>query len=230
MPFTALKEECLTANLALPKTGLVDLTFGNVSVADPERRVFAIKPSGVEYDKLKASQIVILDFEGNLIEGDLRPSSDTPTHRCLFLNFPGIRSVVHTHSRSAVAFAQAGMELPCLGTTHCDYFHGPIPVTRTMTPEEVRGDYEWETGKVIVERFAGLDPLHVPAVLVRNHGPFAWGPSAAKAVETALALEIIADMALKTLSLNPSTAPAPAHLLEKHFFRKHGPSAYYGQS
>ncbi len=229
MPFTALKEECLAANLALPRTGLVDLTFGNVSVADPERRVFAIKPSGVEYNKLKASQIVILDFEGNLIEGDLRPSSDTPTHRCLFLNFPGIRSVVHTHSRSAVAFAQAGMDLPCLGTTHCDYFHGPIPVTRTMTPEEVRGDYEWETGKVIVERFADLDPLHVPAVLVRNHGPFAWGPSAANAVETALALEIIAEMALKTLSLNPSAAPAPAHLLEKHFFRKHGPSAYYGQ-
>lgn len=229
MPFTALKEECLAANLALPKTGLVDLTFGNVSVADPERRVFAIKPSGVEYDKLEASQIVILDYDGNLIEGDLRPSSDTPTHRCLFLNFPGIRSVVHTHSRSAVAFAQAGMDLPCLGTTHCDYFHGPVPVTRTMTPAEVGGDYEWETGKVIVERFAGLDPLHVSAVLVRNHGPFAWGHSAAKALETALALEIVADMALKTLSLNPSAAPAPAQLLEKHFFRKHGPSAYYGQ-
>ncbi|MEO8616119.1 MAG: L-ribulose-5-phosphate 4-epimerase AraD [Luteolibacter sp.] len=229
MSYTALREECLAANLALPKTGLVDLTFGNVSVADPERRVFAIKPSGVDYDQLEASQIVILDFEGNLIEGDLRPSSDTPTHRHLFLNFPGIRSVVHTHSRSAVAFAQAGMDLPCLGTTHCDYFHGPVPVTRTMTPEEVGGDYEWETGKVIVERFADLDPLHVPAVLVRNHGPFAWGPSAAKAVETALALEIVADMALKTLSLNPSCAPAPSHILEKHFFRKHGPSAYYGQ-
>lgn len=230
MSYTALREECLAANLALPKTGLVDLTFGNVSVADPERRVFAIKPSGVDYDKLEASHMVILDFDGNIIEGNLRPSSDTPTHRCLFLNFPGIRSVVHTHSRSAVAFAQAGMDLPCLGTTHCDYFHGSVPVTRTMTPAEVGGEYEWETGKVIVERFANLDPIHIPAVLVRNHGPFAWGPSGAKAVETAQALEIVADMALKTLALNPSAAPAPAHLLEKHFFRKHGPSAYYGQA
>jgi L-ribulose-5-phosphate 4-epimerase len=229
MPFSLLKEECLTANLDLPKTGLVDLTFGNVSVADPLRRVFAIKPSGVSYDELRALHIVVLDFDGNVVEGNLRPSSDTPTHRHLYLNFPGIRSVVHTHSRSAVAFAQAGMDLPCLGTTHCDYFNGSVPVTRTMTPEEVGGEYEWETGKVIVERFAGIDPLSVPAVLVRNHGPFAWGPSAAKAVETALALEIVSDMALKTLSLNPNAAPAPAHLLEKHFFRKHGPSAYYGQ-
>lgn len=229
MSYQSLKEECLAANLALPKTGLVDLTFGNVSVADPERRVFAIKPSGVDYEKLTADDMVILDYEGNILEGSLRPSSDTPTHRCLFLNFPGIRSVVHTHSRSAVAFAQAGTDLPCLGTTHCDYFNGPVPVTRTMTPSEVGGDYEWETGKVIVERFSGLNPLDVPAVLVRNHGPFAWGPSAAKAVETALALEIVADMALKTLSLNPAAAPAPAHLLEKHFFRKHGANAYYGQ-
>ena len=230
MSYQSIKEECLAANLALPKTGLVDLTFGNVSVADPERRVFAIKPSGVDYDKLTADDMVILDYEGNIIEGTLRPSSDTPTHRCLFLNFPGIRSVVHTHSRSAVAFAQAALDIPCLGTTHCDYFNGPVPVTRTMTPSEVGGEYEWETGKVIVERFTGLNPLEVPAVLVRNHGPFAWGPSAAKAVETALALEIVADMALKTLSLNPSTASAPPHLLQKHFFRKHGANAYYGQS
>lgn len=230
MSYQSIKEECLAANLALPKTGLVDLTFGNVSVADPERRVFAIKPSGVDYEKLTAHDMVILDYEGNIIEGKLRPSSDTPTHRCLFLNFPGIRSVVHTHSRSAVAFAQAGMDLPCLGTTHCDYFHGPIPVTRTMTPEEVGGEYEWETGKVIVERFVGMNPLNVPAVLVRNHGPFTWGASAAKAVETAQALEIVADMALKTLSLNPSAAAVPPHLLEKHFFRKHGANSYYGQS
>jgi L-ribulose-5-phosphate 4-epimerase len=229
MSYQSIKTECLEANLALPRTGLVDLTFGNVSVADPEWRVFAIKPSGVDYDKLRADDMVVLDYEGNLIEGDLRPSSDTPTHRCLFLNFPGIRSVVHTHSRNAVAFAQAGIDLPCLGTTHCDYFHGPVPVTRTMTPAEVGGDYEWETGKVIVERFAGIDPLHVPAVLVRNHGPFVWGPSGAMAVETAQALEIIADIALNTLALNPSSLPAPAHLLDKHFFRKHGPAAYYGQ-
>jgi L-ribulose-5-phosphate 4-epimerase len=228
--YQSIREECLAANLALPRTGLVDLTFGNVSVADPERRVFAIKPSGVDYDKLTAADMVILDYDGNVIEGTLRPSSDTPTHRCLFLNFPGIRSVVHTHSRSAVAFAQAGIDLPCLGTTHCDYFNGPVPVTRTMTPSEVGGDYEWETGQVIVERFAGINPLDVPAVLVRNHGPFAWGPSAAKAVETAQALEIVADMAIKTLSLNPSAPAAPAHLLAKHFTRKHGPSAYYGQA
>lgn len=230
MSYQSIKEECLAANLALPKTGLVDLTFGNVSVADPERRVFAIKPSGVDYQKLTADDMVVLDYEGNIIEGKLRPSSDTPTHRCLFLHFPGIRSVVHTHSRSAVAFAQAGIDLPCLGTTHCDYFNGPVPVSRNLTAEEVAGEYEWETGKVIVECFDGRNPLEVPAVLVRNHGPFAWGPSSSKAVETALALEIVADMALKTLSLNPSAASAPTHLLNKHFFRKHGPTAYYGQA
>lgn len=229
--FTSIKEECLEANLALPRTGLVDLTFGNVSVADPGNRVFAIKPSGVDYDKLRTTDIVVLDFDGNLVEGSLRPSSDTPTHRCLFLHFPGIRAVVHTHSRNAVAYAQAGLDLPCLGTTHCDYFHGPVPITRTMTEEEVTGEYEWETGRVIVERFtsAGIDPLSVPAVLVRNHGPFAWGPSGAKAVETAQALEIVADMAIKTLTIHPSAPPAPSHLLDKHFLRKHGPTAYYGQ-
>ena len=230
MPFTALKEECLAANLALPETGLVDLTFGNVSVADPARRVFAIKPSGVNYGELRSEDIVVLDYEGKVLEGKLRPSSDTPTHRCLYLNFQGIRAVVHTHSRSAVAFAQAGRDLPCLGTTHCDYFHGAVPVTRAMTPAEVGGDYEWETGKVIVERFKDLDAREIPAVLVRNHGPFAWGPSGAKAVENAHALEIVADMAIKTLSLAPAAAPAPPHLLDKHFFRKHGPGAYYGQS
>jgi L-ribulose-5-phosphate 4-epimerase len=229
MPYAALRAECLAANLALPKTGLVDLTFGNVSVADPERRVFAIKPSGVSYDELRSEHLVILDYDGNVIEGGLRPSSDTPTHRCLYLHFHGIRAVVHTHSRNAVAFAQAGRDLPCLGTTHCDYFHGPVPVTRTMTPAEVAGDYEWETGKVIVERFAGLNPPDVPAVLVRNHGPFTWGPTGAKAVETALALEIVADMAIKTFAIHPTAPPAPVHLLEKHFFRKHGPGAYYGQ-
>lgn len=229
-PYLSIREECLAANLALPKTGLVDLTFGNVSVADPERRVFAIKPSGVDYDKLTAGDMVVLDYEGNVVEGTLRPSSDTPTHRHLYLHFPGIRSVVHTHSRAAVAFAQAGRDLPCLGTTHCDYFNGAVPVTRGMTPEEVAGDYEWETGKVIVERFTGLVPLDIPAVLVRNHGPFTWGPSAAKAVETAQALEIVADMAIRTLTIDPTAIPAPDHLLHKHFHRKHGPKAYYGQA
>lgn len=231
MNYQALREECLAANLELPKTGLVDLTFGNVSVADAENRVFAIKPSGVIYNKLTTADIIILDFEGNLVEGTLRPSSDTPTHRCLYLNFPGIRAVVHTHSRNAVSFAQAGMDLICFGTTHCDYFNGNVPVTRAMTAEEVgNGEYEWQTGQVIVERFTNLDPLQIPAVLVRNHGPFTWGPSAAKAVETALALEIVADMALKTLALNPAAACVPTHLLHQHFSRKHGPTAYYGQS
>ncbi|TAG11267.1 MAG: L-ribulose-5-phosphate 4-epimerase AraD [Verrucomicrobia bacterium] len=229
MNFDAIKSECLAANLSLPQSGLVDLTFGNVSVADPERRVFAIKPSGVAYEKLTVDDIVVLDYEGNVLEGDLRPSSDMATHRCLLLNFHGIRSVVHTHSRAAVAFAQAGLDLPCLGTTHADYFHGHVPVTRAMTPAEIAGDYEWETGQVIVERFANIHPLAIPAVLVRNHGPFTWGPSSNKALETALALEIIADMVIKTLTINPQAISTPTHLLDKHFSRKHGPNAYYGQ-
>ena len=230
-PYQAIREECCEANIALGTSGLVDLTFGNVSVADPDRRVFAIKPSGVAYGRLTPADMVVLDYDGATVEGTLRPSSDTPTHRHLFLHFAGIRSVVHTHSRGAVAFAQAGRDLPCLGTTHADYFHGPVPVTRAMTPAEIAGDYEWETGRVIVERFtsAGIDPLAVPAVLVRNHGPFTWGPTGPKALESALALEIVADMAIRTLSINPTADPAPLHLLDKHFFRKHGPAAYYGQ-
>ncbi|MDR0535020.1 MAG: L-ribulose-5-phosphate 4-epimerase AraD [Puniceicoccales bacterium] len=231
MDYKDIREECLEANLALPRTGLVDLTFGNVSVADPARRVFAIKPSGVDYTKLTAADIVVLDYQGNTLAGGLRPSSDTPSHRRLYLGFAGVRSVVHTHSRNAVAFAQAAIAIPCLGTTHCDYFHGPVPVTRALSPGEVETAYEWETGNVIVECFerAAINPLEVPAVLVRNHGPFAWGTSGAKAVETALALEIIADMALKTISLDRNALPAPAHILKKHYLRKHGPGAYYGQ-
>lgn len=227
--FQSLREECLLANVALPATGLVDLTFGNVSVLDAEAGVFAIKPSGVPYDRLTPADIVLLDLDGNIVEGTLRPSSDTPTHRRLFRAFPGIRAIVHTHSRCAVAFAQAGREIPLLGTTHADYFNGPVPVTRAMTPEEVQDDYEWQTGNVIVETFAGLDPLAIPAVLVRNHGPFAWGTGGAKAVENAQALEIVAHMALQALSLNPA-APAPSQaLIDKHFLRKHGAGAYYGQ-
>lgn len=229
MSFAALKNECLAANLALQRAGLADLTFGNASVADPERRVFAIKPSGVSYAKLRGEDIVILNYHGQVVEGELRPSTDAPTHHCLYLHFEGIRSVVHTRSRAAVAFAQAGRELPCLGTTHGDYFHGAVPVTREITPAETSGDYEWETGMAILERFEELDHLKIPAVLVRNHGPFVWGTSGAKAVENAHALEIIADIALKTLSLDPAATGAPAHLLDKHFLRKHGPGAYYGQ-
>lgn len=224
-----LKDECYEANLLLPKYNLVDLTFGNVSVGDHERGVFAIKPSGVDYTTMKADEMVIIDFEGRTVEGSLRPSSDTPTHRRLFQAFKGIRSVVHTHSRNAVAFAQAGRGIPCLGTTHSDYFYGEVPVTRAMTVAEVQSGYEWETGNVIVERFETLDPLEICAVLVKNHGPFVWGPGGLKAVEYALALEIVAEMAWKTFHLNPSVEPVPQHLLDKHYKRKHGAGAYYGQ-
>ncbi len=225
----ALRAECCEANLLLPKCGLVDLTFGNVSVCDRDLGVFAIKPSGVAYESLVPSDIVVLDLEGRVVEGSLRPSSDTPTHRRLFLGFPEIRSVVHTHSRHAVAFAQSAREIPLLGTTHADYFRGPVPVTRPLTEQEVNADYEWETGNVIVERFAGINPLEIPAVLVRNHGPFTWGSSGLKAIEVAQALEIVADMALITLTLDPQSAPPADFLRDKHFLRKHGASAYYGQ-
>ncbi len=229
MNYRDLREECCEANMDLPKMGLVDITFGNASVIDRAAGVFAIKPSGVDYAKLTPSDMVLLDLEGNIVEGALRPSSDAPTHRRLFQAFPGIRSVVHTHSRNAVSFAQAGRGIPCFGTTHADYFYGEVPVTRPMTPEEILRAYEWETGNVIAERFQSLDPDRMSAVLVHGHGPFAWGPSGAKAVENALALEIVAEMALKVLQLNPGAAPLPPFLLDKHFFRKHGPAAYYGQ-
>ena len=228
--YDRIKAECYEANLLLPEFKLIDLTFGNVSVADREQGVFAIKPSGVDYTQLSEVDIVVVDMEGRAVEGTLRPSSDTPTHRRLFQAFPGIRAVVHSHSRNAVAFAQAGRGIPCLGTTHADYFYGEVPVTRPMTPEEVRSAYEWETGNVIVERFRGIDPAEVSAVLVHGHGPFVWGPSGKKAVENALALEIIAEMALKTLQLDPHALSVEKHLLDKHYLRKHGADAYYGQS
>jgi L-ribulose-5-phosphate 4-epimerase len=228
--YDRIKAECYEANLLLPEFKLIDLTFGNVSVADREQGVFAIKPSGVDYTQLSEVDIVVIDMEGRVVEGTLRPSSDTPTHRRLLQAFPGIRAVVHSHSRNAVAFAQAGRGIPCLGTTHADYFYGEVPVTRSMTPEEVRSAYEWETGNVIVERFRGIDPAEVSAVLVHGHGPFVWGPSGKKAVENALALEIIAEMALKTLQLDPHALSIEKHLLDKHYLRKHGAGAYYGQS
>jgi L-ribulose-5-phosphate 4-epimerase len=232
MKHESIRSECREANVALGASGLVDLTFGNVSVFDPDAAVFAIKPSGVAYADLTPEDMVVVDLEGEVVEGALRPSSDTPTHRRLFRAFGagGVRSIVHTHSRCAVAFAQAGREIPCLGTTHADHFHGPVPVTRAMTTEEVRGEYEWQTGTVIVERFAGIDPSGMPAVLVRGHGPFAWGPTGAKGLENAMALEIAADMALKTMALQADPAPLDAALLEKHFSRKHGKDAYYGQA
>ena len=230
MVYRDIKAECYQGNLSLPAYKLIDLTFGNVSVADHDRAVFAIKPSGVDYTSLMESDIVVVDFEGQIVDGSLRPSSDTSTHRRLYQAFTGVRSIVHTHSRNAVAFAQAGIGLPCLGTTHADYFYGEVPVTRSMTPEETGSDYEWETGNVIVERFQQLDPMQICAVLVRNHGPFVWGPNAAKAVENAYALEIAAEMALKTLQLNPRAQSISQALLDKHFLRKHGSDAYYGQA
>jgi L-ribulose-5-phosphate 4-epimerase len=228
--YREIKEECYEANLLLPAHKLIDLTFGNVSVAEPARGVFAIKPSGVDYSALQSNDMVVVDFEGRIVEGALRPSSDTPTHRRLFQAFAGMRAVVHTHSRHAVAFAQAGREIPCLGTTHADYFYGSVPVMRPLRAPEIAAGYEWETGNVIVERFKDLDPTHICAVLVHSHGPFAWGPNGKKAVENALALEVIAEMALKALQLNPQAPPIPQALLDKHFLRKHGTAAYYGQA
>jgi L-ribulose-5-phosphate 4-epimerase len=229
-PFQSIKQECYESNLLLPTFRLVDLTFGNVSVCDPDQGVFAIKPSGVDYTEMQAADMVIVDFEGNIVEGTLRPSSDTPTHRRLFSAFAGVRAIVHTHARNAVAFAQAGRPIPCLGTTHCDYFYGEIPVTRPMTADETGGAYEWETGNVIVERFKGIDPARMSAVLVHGHGPFVWGPSGRKAVENAYALEVVAEMAIKALQLNPGIEPVQKHLLDKHYNRKHGAGAYYGQA
>jgi L-ribulose-5-phosphate 4-epimerase len=230
--YAALREICCAANRQLPALGLVDLTFGNISVIDRETGCFAIKPSGVAYDQLRPEDMVILDLEGTILSGALRPSSDTPTHRRIFQAFPHAGAIVHTHSRNATAFAQAGREIPCLGTTHADYFFGEIPVTRPMTPAEIGELYEWETGNVIVERFVEgkIDPAEIPAVLVHGHAPFIWGPTAEKALENAHALEIIAEMAQKTLQHSPAAVPLSVELLAKHFRRKHGADAYYGQS
>lgn len=226
---TELKREAYEANLALPRHGLINLTFGNASAVDRDRGVFAIKPSGVAYEALGPDHMVVVDFEGRTVEGSLAPSSDTPTHRRLLLAFPSIGGVVHTHSTHATAFAQAGRPIPIFGTTHADYFAGDVPVTRRMTPEEIAAAYEWETGSVIVERFGNLDPRDYPAVLVNRHAPFAWGATAAKAVEAAVAVECIAQMALLSLQLSPGLAAIEPELLDKHFQRKHGPGAYYGQ-
>jgi len=227
--YTELKREAYEANVALPRHGLINLTFGNASAVDRASAIFAIKPSGVDYDALKPDDMVVVDLEGRVVEGRLNPSSDTPTHRRLFLAFPDIGGVVHTHSSHATAFAQAGVPIPIFGTTHADYFNGDVPVTRKMTADEIASAYEWETGNVIVERMHELDPADFPGVLVNRHAPFAWGHSAAKAVEIAVAMECIAHMALMSLQLRPDLAPIEPALLSKHFKRKHGPSAYYGQ-
>lgn len=230
MNFQAIREECCQANRSLPVTGLADLTFGNVSVLDREHGVFAIKPSGVSYDVLRPEDMVLVALEdGKPLGSELRPSSDTPTHRHLFQALPSLRAIVHTHSRHAVSFAQARRAIPCFGTTHADYFHGSVPVTRAMNLEEIQGEYEWNTGGVIAECLEGKDPLHHRAVLVCGHGPFAWGTTGSEAVEVAHALEIIAEMAWKTIQLDPECKSLPSALLDKHFFRKHGSTAYYGQ-
>jgi L-ribulose-5-phosphate 4-epimerase len=227
--FTELKREAYEANAALPRHGLINLTFGNASAMDRAKGVFAIKPSGVDYAALRPEDIVVVDLEGKTVEGKLRPSSDTETHRRLFLAFPRIGGVVHTHSLHATAFAQAGRPIPNFGTTHADYFNGSVPVTRKMTPAEIGGAYEWETGNVIVERFADIDPADFPGVLVNRHAPFSWGPTVDVAVEMAVVMECVAKMALMSLSLEPRLEPIETALLNRHFKRKHGPNAYYGQ-
>ena len=226
-----LKEEVCRANLLLPKYHMVTFTWGNVSAIDRESGLFVIKPSGVEYEGMKPEDMVVVDLEGNVVEGRYRPSSDTETHRAFYLNFPDIGGVVHTHSTFAVGWAQAGRDIPALGTTHGDYFYGAIPCTRRMTPEEIAGEYELETGNVIVEEFRqrGLDPNRVPGVLVHSHGPFAWGSDAENAVHNAVVMEEVAKMAFLSTMINPDVLPMQQELLDRHYLRKHGPGAYYGQ-
>jgi len=224
-----LKEKVWRANLDLVRLGLVTLTFGNASGLDKKRGIVAIKPSGVSYEKMKPSDIVLLDLDGHKVEGRLNPSSDTPTHLELYRAFGSIGGIVHAHSEFATMFAQARREIPCLGTTHADFFCGPVPLTRSLRRDEVKKDYELNTGKVIIERFARINPLEKPGVLVAGHGPFTWGKTPGEAVDNCLALEKVAKIAVGTMLLNPSGAPLPRYLLEKHYMRKHGPGAYYGQ-
>jgi L-ribulose-5-phosphate 4-epimerase len=225
-----LRREVLEANLAIPQVGLATLTWGNVSGVDREAGVFVIKPSGVTYESLTIDDLVTVRLaDGAVVAGNLRPSTDTETHRCLYLAFPSIGGVTHTHSTHAVAFAQARRDIPVLGTTHADTFNGPVPVTRDLTEEECAKDYEYNTGQVIVDLLGADDrrAVEVPAALVAGHGPFTWGAGAHKSLEHAIICEAVADIALHTMSLSPS-APPPRHLLERHYTRKHGPDAYYG--
>jgi len=227
-----LRQQVYEANMELPRRGLVTYTWGNASGIDRERGVVVIKPSGVAYSDLTPDHMVLLDLDGNVLEGSLRPSSDTKTHLALYKAFPAIGGIVHTHSTYATAWAQAGEAIPCYGTTHADYFYGPIPCTRDLTPAEVEDDYEGNTGQVIIEAFAEkhpMHPLHTPGAVARSHGPFAWGTDAAQAVYHAVVLEEVAKMALLTRQLCQNAQPAPPHVQEKHFARKHGPQAYYGQ-
>jgi len=224
-----LKEEVFKANIDLVKYDLVTLTWGNVSGIDREAGLIVIKPSGVEYETMKAEDMVVLDMDGKICEGNLKPSSDTPTHLELYKAFPKIGGITHSHSRYATMFAQACQEIPCFGTTHADHFYGPVPVTRFLTRKEVSGGYELNTGKLIVERFVTLDPIATPAVIIAGHGPFTWGKTAEESVKNNLVLEQIAQMALGTLQLNPDVKALPDYIKDKHYKRKHGPDAYYGQ-
>ena len=223
-----LKEKVYRANLALVEHGLVLFTWGNASAIDRESGLVVIKPSGVSYDTMQAEDMVVTDLDGRVVEGALKPSSDMPTHLVLYRSFPEIGGVVHTHSTYATAWAQAGKDLPNIGTTHADYFHDAIPCTGDMTETEVKGDYELETGNVIVKRFEKMNPVHTPGVLVKNHGPFAWGKDVRDAVHNAVVMEQVAKMAFVAYTLNPHLTMNPL-LIEKHFSRKHGPNAYYGQ-
>lgn len=224
-----LKKKVCEANLELVKHGLVIFTWGNVSGIDREKGLVVIKPSGVSYDNMKPEDMVVVDLQsGEVVEGNLRPSSDTPTHLVIYRAFPEVGGVVHTHSTYATAWSQAGIDLPNIGTTHADYFHNSVPCTPDMTVDEVQGDYELETGNVIVRRFIDLNPIHTPGVLVKNHGPFTWGRTPDEAVHNAVVLEQVAKMASIAFSVNPNLTMNPL-LIEKHFNRKHGPGAYYGQ-
>jgi L-ribulose-5-phosphate 4-epimerase len=225
-----LKERVCKANLELVEHKLIVFTWGNVSEIDRQAGVMAIKPSGVDYDELTADKIVVLNMDGNIIDGNFRPSSDTPTHLELYRNFEGIGGICHNHSCYTTMWAQACKEIPCLGTTHADHFNGPVPVTQIMKPQEIKNDYELNTGRDLVRRFEDIDPMQIPAVLVANHGPFTWGSDGHDAVKNAVVLEHVAQMALGTLQINPQQDEIPQPLLDKHYLRKHGENAYYGQT
>jgi L-ribulose-5-phosphate 4-epimerase len=227
--YKELKRAVFEANIELHRQKLTIYSWGNVSGIDRQAAIVAIKPSGVPYDELNPDKIVLLDLDTKIVEGNLKPSSDTPTHLVLYRNFKNIGGVCHAHSTNATMWAQAHREIPCFGTTHADYFYGSIPVTEVMTVNEIKSDYELNTGKVIVKRFAGINPMQMPAVLVAGHGPFTWGKTPADAVEAAVVLEQIAAMALGTIMINPNQSQIDKVLLDKHYFRKHGKDAYYGQ-
>ncbi len=224
-----LKKRVYDANMDLPRYGLVTFTWGNASEIDRETGIFAIKPSGVDYEKLTADDMVLVDLNGNVVEGNLKPSTDMPTHLRLYQAYAEIGGVVHTHSSWATSWAQAARGIPCYGTTHADYFYGEIPCTRSLTPEEIDEAYELNTGNVIIETLGDRDPLSVPGILCANHGPFTWGKTADAAVYSAVVLEEVAKMAYRTEQLNPTAGPAPQYLQDKHYLRKHGKNAYYGQ-